>query len=64
MTGKNLRKLILTIALNILYSKIKNIYPPYISKLDSKHEKQVILLMISNRVGWHYIAVTKPSAYY
>ena len=36
-----------TIALNILYIKENNIYPTYISRYNSTHEKQIILLMIS-----------------
>ena len=30
---------------------------PSISKQDSNHEKQIILLMIRNGDRWHYIAV-------
>ena len=33
--------------------------PAYISKYNSTHEKQIILLMIPNEKGWHYVAVTK-----
>ena len=43
MTGKNL-----TIAINVLYAKKEKIYPAYVSKHNSNHEKQVILLMIPN----------------
>ena len=47
--------------LNILY--ILYFYPAYVSKYNSHHEKQVILLMISNREKeWHYLAVKKQSA--
>ena len=35
--------------------------PAYISKYNSTHEKQIVLLMISNGKGWHYLAVTKLS---
>ena len=38
-----------TIALNVLYPKKEKIYPAYVSKHNSDHEKQVILLMILNR---------------
>ena len=50
----------LTIAINVLYS-IK-MYPAYVSKYNFKQEKQVILLMIPNGDGCHYIAVKKVSA--
>ena len=39
----------LTIALNILYIKEKQIYPTYISKHSTIREKQMILLMIPNK---------------
>ena len=39
-----------------------NIYPAYISKQNLNHEKQIILLMISNGEGWHYLAVKILSA--
>ena len=38
-----------TIALNDLYAKKEKIYPAYVSKYNSNHEKQVILLIISNK---------------
>ena len=52
-----------TTALNILYIKEKEIWPAYISKINSNCEKQIILLMIQNKEkeGWHYLAVKKPS---
>ena len=52
------------IALNVLYAKKEKIYPAYVWKYNSNHEKQVILLMIPNGEGqwWHYIAVKKLSA--
>ena len=39
------------------------IYPAYVSKDNPNHEKQVILLMISNgeKGRWHYLAVKKLS---
>ena len=42
--------------------KKKKIYPAYVSKNNSNHEKQVILLMIPNGDKWHYLAVKKLSA--
>ena len=36
-----------------------SLYPAYASKNKSNHEKQVILLMISNGVKWHYLALKK-----
>ena len=36
--------------------KMKDIYSAYVSKNNSNREKQVILLMISNGEGWHYLA--------
>ena len=35
------------IAFNVLYIKEREIYPAYISKINSNCEKQIILLMIS-----------------
>ena len=52
-------------ALNILYIKEKEISVAYISKHNSTHEKQIILLMIPNekiKGRWHYLAVKKLSA--
>ena len=40
-----------TIALNVLCSKKEKIYTAYVLKNNSNHEKQVILLMISNGKG-------------
>ena len=49
----------------------KTMYPGYVSKHNSNREKQVILLMISNREKreaksegqqWHYLVVKKLSA--
>ena len=37
----------------------KKIYPAYVSKHNSNHEKQVIILMIPNEEGWHYVEVKK-----
>ena len=36
--------------------KKMTIYPAYISKHNLNHEKQIILLMISNKKQWHYLA--------
>ena len=40
-----------TIAFNVLYAKNDKRYPAYVSKFNSKHEKEVILLMIPNKEG-------------
>ena len=39
----------------------KEIYPVYISNINSNYEKQVILLMIPNeeKEAWHNLAVKK-----
>ena len=53
---KTFEKENLTIALNILYiKKKKEIYPAYILKHNSTHEKQIILLVITNeeKEGYH-----------
>ena len=47
------------IALNILYSKKEKIYPACVLKHNLKLEKQVILLMLPNEKGWHYLAAKK-----
>ena len=52
----------LTIAPNVLYAKNEKIYPTYVSKHNSKREKQFILLMIPKKERWHYIAVKRLSA--
>ena len=51
----------LTIAVDVLYIKEKEIYPAYVSKVNSNCEKQIILLIILNeeKKGWHYLAVKK-----
>ena len=49
---KKLERNNVTVALaNVLYVQKEKIYPAYVSKRNSNHEKQVILLMISNREG-------------
>ena len=50
------------IALNVLYAKKEKIYPTYVSKHNSNHEKQVTLLMILNGEGWHYLTLKMLSA--
>ena len=50
-----------TIALNVLYFKKEKIYPKNVSKHNSNCEKQIIILMIPNGEGWHYLAVKKLS---
>ena len=45
---KKFEKNNVTVALNVSYAKEEKIYPAYVSKDNSFHAKQVILLMISN----------------
>ena len=45
---KTFEKNNLTIVVNILYIKLKEICPPYISKITLNCEKQIIILMIPN----------------
>ena len=52
-----------TIAVNVWYDEKEKIYPAYVSKNNSNHEKQVILLMIPNEKKWHFLAV-KNYQYY
>ena len=51
----------LTIVLNILYTKEKEIFPAYISKINSNCEKQIIILIIpqKEKEGQHYLALKK-----
>ena len=58
-----MRKKNKTIALNILYTKEKEICPAYISKINLNFEKHIILLMIPNeeKEGWHYDEKNKPT---
>ena len=64
-TSKDWKKFELNneIALNILYvpHNTKKIHVAYKSKHNLNHEKQVILLMISNGENWHYLVVKKLS---
>ena len=43
--------------------KKKIIYSAYVSKYNLNCEKQVILLMIPNGEGWHYLAVKNCQHY-
>ena len=45
------------IAFNVLYAKEEKLYPAYVSKHKSNREKEIILLMIFNGKGLHYITV-------
>ena len=45
-----------------MHIKKEKIYPAYVLKHNSNHEKQVILLMIPNGKGWHYIPVKQLPA--
>ena len=47
------------VSFNVLYVKKMYIYPVYISKHNPNYEKQIILLIILNGEGWHYLAVKK-----
>ena len=47
---------------NVFYVKKYKTYPAYVSKYNSNRENQVILLMIPNGEGCHYLAVKKLSA--
>ena len=38
-------------------------YPTYISNHNSNREKQVIILMIPNGEGWHYLALNDYQHY-
>ena len=58
---KKFEKIIEQLLLMFCMVKKKKIHPPYVSKHNSDHEKQVILLMILNREGWRYLAVKKLS---
>ena len=60
---KTSEKNIPTISVNILYTKEKEIFPGYISKINSNCEKQIFLLMIpiAEKEGWNYLAVKKLS---
>ena len=42
----------------------KNICPPFISKINSNYEKQMVFLTILNEEGkgWYYLAVKRLSA--
>ena len=44
-----------------MYSKKEKKYPAYVSKHNSKCEKQVNFLMTPNGEWWHYLAVKKLS---
>ena len=44
---------------NMLYEKEMKLCPAYISKSKSTHKKQITILMIPNKKGWHYLAVKK-----
>ena len=50
-----------SIAFNVLYAKTGKIYPTYVSKHDSKHEKQIVFLTIEDKEKQH-LTVTKLSA--
>ena len=62
MTEKRLRKVIQQFLLISYMLKKMSIYPTYISKRNSNHEKQIILLVIPNGGGRHYLAIKILSA--
>ena len=45
------------IAFNTLYTREMEVCPDYISKYNSDHGKQIILSIIPNEKGWHYLTV-------
>ena len=55
--GKTFEKNNPTIALSILSTQKREIFPAYISKINSNYEKQIILLMIptKGKEGRHYL---------
>ena len=60
---KKFEKNNVTIGLNVLHAKKEEIFPAYVSKHKSNRERQVILLMISNREKqWHFLAFKKLSS--
>ena len=40
-----------------MYAKKEKLYPAYVSKYNSNHEKQVIILTIPNLEGWYYLVI-------
>lgn len=47
------------IAVIVLYTEKEKICPGCLSKRNSKHEDQVILLIVSSKGEWHYLTVKK-----
>ena len=41
----------------------EKLYPVYVSKNNSICQKQVIMLTVPNRKGWHYLAVKNYQNY-
>ena len=41
------------------FNRMLKIYPTYVSKSKSNLKKEMDLLMIPNRKGWHYLAVKR-----
>ena len=60
MTGKVSRKIIHQLHLMVYRLTTKRVNTAYISKHNSNHE--IILLIVTKKEGWHYIAVTKLCA--
>ena len=60
MTGKNLKNMMPELLLIFFCAEKETIYPTYVSKNNSDHEKQVIILsIISNGEKWNYLTVKK-----
>ena len=66
---KKYKKNNLIIALDVLYidggnffTDIGKIYLTYLSTQNPERGKQIILIMILNKLGWYYITVTRLSA--
>ena len=49
----------LTIALNVSHAKKEKMYPVYVSKSNSRFEKQVLDLIFPNDEGWSIILQEK-----
>ena len=51
------------IALNVMNAQKEKIYPTYVLKNYSNREEKVVLLMISTREKWHYLAAENYQHY-
>ena len=57
MTGKYSKKIIQQLFLIFSVLKKKKLYPAFVSKYNSKSKKQIMVIMIPNREGWHYLTI-------